>query len=91
MGRESARVYEKLCDAEVKRIYFKMIVTVVIVAECTKFSSKFLLFHHMEDYAYNLKHKMSQLVTIMNSRRHFKKALIPKEVEISYYFVDFLQ
>ena len=52
-------------------------------AERTIRSLKNILYRYMEDNGYKYIHKLIQLVTTLNSQRHFSIGLIPKNVKSS--------
>ena len=85
-GTEFAGAFEKLSKAEGMQNYSTMSETKAAFAERTIRSLKNILYRYMEDNGYKYFHKLSQFVTILNSRRNCSIDLIPKNVKNS----DFL-
>ena len=85
-GTEFAGEFKKLCKAEGIQIYSTMSETKAAYAERTIRSLKNILYRYMEDNGYKYIHKLTQFVTILNSRRNCSIDLIPNNVKNS----DFL-
>ena len=85
-GTEFAGEFEKLCKAEGIQIYSTMNETKAAIAERTIRSLKNTLYRYMENNGYKYIHKLTQLVTTINSRRNCSIDLIPKNVKISDFF-----
>ena len=82
-AKEFAGEFKKLCKAEGKQIYSTMNETKAAFAERTKRSLKNILYRYMEANGYKYIHKLTQLVTTLNSRRNCSIDLIPKNVKNS--------
>ena len=72
---------QKLCNDEGIQIYCTMSETRAAFAERTIRSLKNLLYRYMEDNGYKYIHKLTQIVTTLNSRRSYSIDLIPKNVK----------
>ena len=68
-GAEFAGKFIKLSKGEGIQIYFTMIETKAAFAEPTIRSLKNILYRYMEDNGYKYIHKLTQLVTTLNSRK----------------------
>ena len=82
-GKEFAVVCKKLCKAERIQIYSTMSETKAAFAERTIRSLKNILYRYMEDKRYKYFHKLTQIVTTLNSRRNCSIDLIPKNIKNS--------
>ena len=76
----------KNCKAEGIQVYSTISETKATFAERTMRSAKNILYRYMEDNGYKYIHKLTQIVTTLNSRRNCSIDLIPKNVKDS----DFL-
>ena len=85
-GTEFAEEFEKLCKAEGIQTYSTMSETKAAFAERTIQSLKNIPYRYMEENGYKYIHKLTQLVTTLNSGRNCSIDLIPKNVTNS----DFL-
>ena len=70
MGTEFARAFKKFCAAEGIQVYSTMSETKAAFAESTIRSLKKILYRYMEDFGYKYKHKLSQFIATLNSRRN---------------------
>ena len=77
-GTEFAGEFKKLCKAEGLQIYSITTETKAAFAERSIRSLKNILNCYMEDNGYKFIHKLTQLVTTLNSRRNCSIDLIPK-------------
>ena len=84
---EFAGEFKKLCKAEGTQIYSTMSETKAAIAERTIRSLRNLLYRYMEDNGYKYIHKLTQVVTTLNSRRNCSIELIPKIVKKLRLFV----
>ena len=85
-GTEFVREFKKLCKFEGIQIYSTMVETKAAFAERTIRTLKNILYRYKEDNGYKYIHKLTQIVTTLNSRRNCSTDLIPKNVKNS----DFL-
>ena len=80
-GTESAGAFEKICAAEGIEVYCTMSESKAAFAERTLRSLKNILYRYMEDYGYKYIHKLSQIVTTLNSRRNSSIDMRPDTVK----------
>ena len=66
-GTEFAGALKKFCAAEGIQVYSTMSETKAVFAERTKRSLKKILHRYMADFGYKYIHKLSQLITTLNS------------------------
>ena len=85
-GTEFAGEYKNLGKAEGVQIYSTMSEIKAAFAERTIRSLKNILYCYMEDNGYKYIHKVTQIVTTLNSRRNRSIDLIPKNVKNSDFF-----
>ena len=82
-GTLFAGEFERLCKAEGTQIYPTMSETKAAFAERTIRSLKNILYRYMEDNEFSYIHKLTQLVTTLNSERKYSIDLIPRSVKNS--------
>ena len=80
-GTKLAGAFKKFCSAEGIQVYSTMSETKAAFAERTIRSLKNILYRYMEDFGYNYKHKLPQLITTLNSRKNSSIDMRPNTVE----------
>ena len=84
-GTEFAGDFNKFCVAEGIHVCSTMSETKATFGERSIRSLENILYRYMEEYGYKYIHKLSQFVSILNSRTTRTISMVPKKVENSDY------
>ena len=80
-GTEFAGAFKKFCAAEGIHVYSTLSETKAAFAERTIRSLNNIIYRYMEVFGYTYKHKLSQFITTLNSRRNSSIDMRPNTVK----------